>query len=278
MIIAFLFLFSYSNLYSFLEFRKGEKFDLIGDFGELKDGILGVSVRLRSWDKHFSVFSNNYKVLYSKNKISKYDKSILIIFDRDLGLNLEFFGNFICKDGKIFLMDDSKVFDVVVFDQYSGQIINPLFVIKSRNNLNGNFSFLGGGGNIFLKDKDNAKFELKGDMNLDLEFGGYSLILNFSKKNVGFLKPLNGIYYFEIFLNNNSIFRADFQSIYLDSNAYVLSESKDYQLDIFNIKRDNGSIEINNLEFTNGRNEIKIKYGDVYDANNSLIYRVTLNG
>ncbi|BCR21745.1 hypothetical protein [Borrelia sp. HM] len=276
MIIAFLFLFSCSNLYSFFEFKKGEKFDLVGDFGELKDGILGVGVRLRAWDTHFSVFSNNYKILYSKNKISKYDRSILIIFDKDLGLNLEFFGNFIYKAGRIFLKDDSKVFDIVVFDQYSGQIVNPLFVIKSRNNLNGNFSFLGG--NIFLKDKDNTKFELKGDVNLDLEFGSYSLILNFSKNNVGYSKSLNGIYYFEVFLNNKSIFRADFQSIYLENNAYVISENKDYQLDIFNIKRDNGSIEINNLEFTNGRNEIKIKYGDVYDAKNSLIYRFTLNG
>ncbi|AHH05105.1 hypothetical protein BmHG_00315 [Borrelia miyamotoi] len=276
MMIAFLFLFSCSNLYSFLEFGKGEKFDLVGDFGELKDGVLDIGIRLRAWDTHFSVFSNNYKIVYSRNKMSKYDRSILIVFDKDLGLNLEFFGDFIYKDEKVFLKDDSKVFDVVVFDQYSGQIVNPLFVIKNRNNLNSSFSFYLG--DIFLKGKGNTRFELKGDLNLELELGNYSLVLNFLKNNVRASKALNGIYYFEVFLNNNSIFRADFQSIFLDNNSYVISGDRDCELDVFNIKRDNGNIEINNLKFTSGRNEIKIKYGDVYDSNNSLIYRFTLNG
>ncbi|AHH03283.1 Hypothetical protein BHY_0332 [Borrelia nietonii YOR] len=273
MIIAFLFFFSFSNLYAFLEFGKGEKFDLVSDFGESKDDTLSIGIKLRALDTHFSIFSNNYKILYSRNKTSEYDGSILILFDKDLGLNLEFFGDFVYKNEKVFL-NDSKVFDVIVVDRYSGEIVNPLFVIKNRNNLNINSSFCLS--NILLKGKDDTMFELKGDV--DLELGNYGLVLNFSKKDVNTSKALNGIYYFEVFLNNNSIFRADFQSISLDNNSYVVSGDKNYNLDIFNIKRNNGNFEINNLEFTSGHNEIKIKYGDVYNTENSLTYRFTLNG
>ncbi|AHH08273.1 hypothetical protein baBA2_000298 [Borrelia anserina] len=276
MIIAvLLYLFNFSNLYSFLEFQKGEKFDLVSDFGESRDGDLSIGIRLRSLDTHFSIFSDNYEILYSRNKMSEYDGSILIIFDKDLSLCLEFFGDFVHKNEKVFLKNNNRVFDVVVIDQYSGQIVNPLFVIKNRNNLNiGSSFFLG---NILLKGKDNTMFELKGDVNLDLELGNYSLILNFLKKDVSSLKSLNGIYYFEVFLNNNSIFRADFQSMSLEDNSYILCENKDYNLDIFNIKKNKGSIEINSLEFTSGSNEIKIKYGDVYSTEHSLTYRFTLN-
>ncbi|AAX17645.1 hypothetical protein BT0307 [Borrelia turicatae 91E135] len=276
MIIAVLFFFNFFNLYAFLEFGKDEKFDLVSDFGELRNDTLSIGIKLRALDTHFSIFSNNYKILYSKNKVSEYDGSILIIFDKDLGFNLEFFGDFIYKDGKIFLKNDNKVFDVVVVDHYSGHIINPLFVIKNRNNLNINSSFLLS--NILLKGKDDTMFELKENIDLDLELGDYGLVLNFLKKDIGVAKAINGIYYFEVFLNNNSIFRADFQSMSLNGNSYVVFDNKDYNLDLFNIKRDNGNIEINNLEFTSGHNEIKIKYGDVYNTENSLTYRFTLNG
>ena len=46
--IIFFFLFSFSNLYSFLEFMGDEKFDLVSDFGEFRDDDLGIGIRLRS--------------------------------------------------------------------------------------------------------------------------------------------------------------------------------------------------------------------------------------
>ncbi|AHH10476.1 hypothetical protein bcCo53_000306 [Borrelia coriaceae] len=276
MVIAFLFFCTFSNLYAFLEFGKGEKFDLVSDFGESKDDTLSIGIKLRALDIHFSIFSNNYKILYYRNKMSENDRSVLIIFDKDLGFNLEFFGDFLYKNDKVFLKNNNKVFDVVVIDQYSGQVINPLFVIKNKNNLNINSSFLLG--NIFLKGKDDASFELKRGVDLGLELGSYGLVLNFLKKDISVLKDLHGIYYFEVFLNNKSIFRADFQSMALNGNSYVVFRDKGYNnLDVFNIKKDNGNIEINNLEFISGYNEIKIKYGDVYNTENSLIYRLTLN-
>ncbi|WP_051374064.1 hypothetical protein [Borrelia persica] len=274
--IVFLFLFVVSNLYSFLEFGKGEKFDLISDFGEIKDDALNIGIKLRALGTHFSVFSNNYKILYYKNKVNEYDKSVLILLDKDLGFNLELFGDFVYKDNQVFL-NDNKVFDVVVIDQHIGQIINPLFVIKNRDNLNIVSSFVVS--ELFLEGKDNIMFALKeGVVDLDLELGDYTLVLNFSKREVGNSKVLSNIYYFEVFLNNNSVFRADFQSMSLNGNSYVISRSQNYNLDVFNIKRDNGSIKIDNLEFTSGINEIKIKYGSVYNVNNSLTYRFTLNG
>ncbi|WP_024655493.1 hypothetical protein [Borrelia hispanica] len=276
MIITFLFFFSVSNLYSFLEFGKDEKFDLIDDFGEIKNDTLNIGIKLRALDTHFSIFSNNYKVLYSKNKINEYDKSVLIIFDKDLNFNLEFFGDFVYKDNKVFLMDN-KNFDIVVIDQYNRQIINPLFVIKSNNNLNIISSFFVS--ELFLKSKDDIVFSLKENVDLDLELGNYTLVLNFLKRDVAKeSKILSGIYYFEVFLNNNSVFRIDFQSIYLNGNSYVVSGDKNYNLNVFDLKKNNGSIKINNLEFINGNNEIKIKYGDVYNVENSLTYRFTLNG
>ncbi|ACH94560.1 hypothetical protein ACE4V3_02730 [Borrelia recurrentis] len=276
MIIIFLFLFSISNLYSFLEFGKDEKFYLIDDFGEIKNDTLNIGIKLRALDTHFSIFSNNYKVLYSKNKINEYDKSVLIIFDKDLNFNLEFFGDFIYKDDKVFLMDN-KNFDIVVVDQYNRQIINPLFVIKNRNNLNIISSFFVS--ELFLKSKDNIVFLLKENVDLDLELGNYTLVLNFLKRDVAKeSRILTGIYYFEVLLNNNSVFRIDFQSIYLNGNSYVVSGNKNYNLNVFDLKKNNGSIKIDNLEFTNGSNEIKIKYGDVYNVENSLTYRFTLNG
>ncbi|ACH93262.1 hypothetical protein [Borrelia duttonii] len=276
MIIIFLFLFSISNLYSFLEFGKDEKFDLIDDFGEIKNDTLNIGIKLRALDTHFSIFSNNYKVLYSKNKINEYDKSVLIIFDKDLNFNLEFFGDFVYKDDKVFLMDN-KNFDIVVVDHYNRQIINPLFVIKNRNNLNIISSFFVS--ELFLKSKDDIVFSLKENVDLDLELGNYTLVLNFLKRDVAKeSKILSGIYYFEVLLNNNSVFRIDFQSMYLNGNSYVVSGNKNYNLNVFDLKKNNGSIKIDNLEFTNGSNEIKIKYGDVYNVENSLTYRFTLNG
>ncbi|AFI31096.1 hypothetical protein [Borrelia crocidurae] len=276
MIIIFLFLFSISNLYSFLEFGKDEKFDLIDDFGEIKNDTLNIGIKLRALDTYFSIFSNNYKVLYSKNKINEYDKSVLIIFDKDLNFNLEFFGDFVYKDNKVFLMDN-KNFDIVVVDQYNRQIINPLFVIKNNNNLNIISSFFVS--ELFLKSKDDIVFSLKENVDLDLELGNYTLVLNFLKRDVAKeSKILSGIYYFEVLLNNNSVFRIDFQSIYLNGNSYVVSGNENYNLNVFDLKKNNGSIKIDNLEFTNGSNEIKIKYGDVYNVENSLTYRFTLNG
>ncbi|WP_246040026.1 hypothetical protein [Borrelia crocidurae] len=251
---------------------------MIDDFGEIKNDTLNIGIKLRALDTYFSIFSNNYKVLYSKNKINEYDKSVLIIFDKDLNFNLEFFGDFVYKDNKVFLMDN-KNFDIVVVDQYNRQIINPLFVIKNNNNLNIISSFFVSRLFLLLKSKDDIVFSLKENVDLDLELGNYTLVLNFLKRDVAKeSKILSGIYYFEVLLNNNSVFRIDFQSIYLNGNSYVVSGNENYNLNVFDLKKNYGSIKIDNLEFTNGSNEIKIKYGDVYNVENSLTYRFTLNG
>ncbi|AWG43215.1 hypothetical protein CR532_01585 [Candidatus Borreliella tachyglossi] len=274
MIIIFILLSTFANLYSFLEFRNGEKFDLVGDFGELKEDVLSLGIRLKALSTSVSIFSNNYKILYSKSKVREHDRSVLIIFDSDLRLNVEFFGDFVYKNEKIFLNDDSKIFDIVVVDQHKEQIINPLFVIKNRGNLNVN-SYLSLK-DILLRGKDDAVLELHRDLNLDVEFDNYGLVLSFLKKDNSTSRSLKGIYYFEVFLNNRSVFRSDFQSISLDDNSYVVSGGKNYNLNFLNIKRNDGNIEINNLKFTKGRNEIKIRYGDVYETENNLIYRFTL--
>ena len=274
--IIFLFLISFANLYSFLEFGKGEKFDLVRDFGELANDDLGIGIKLKSADTNISVFSNNYKVLYSKNKEREYENSILIVFDKDSALNLEFFGDFVYKNERIFFIDGNKIFDVVVIDQHRGHIINPLFVIKNRGNLTVGTSF--SLSNVLLKDKDDTILELQRNVNLDVEFGNYGLVLNLSKRNVNALNILKGIYYFEVFFNNKSVFRVKFQSIFLKNNSYVISGGNEYNSSFFNIKKNDGIIEINNLEFAKGKNEITIKYGDVYETGNKLTYRFVING
>ncbi len=100
-LIIFIFFFNILDLYSFLEFRNDEKFALVKDFGVLDNNKLNIGVRLRPLEKTISVFSNNYKILYSKNRPDG-DSSILIIFDNDLNLNLEVLGGFFYKLGKIF--------------------------------------------------------------------------------------------------------------------------------------------------------------------------------
>ncbi|QMU99103.1 hypothetical protein F0310_01515 [Borrelia sp. A-FGy1] len=272
--ILFLFLFIFSNLYSFLEFRGDEKFDLVSDFGEPRDDDLNIGIRLRSLDTSVSIFSNNYKILYSKNKEKEYERSILIIFDKDLGFDLEFFGNFVYKNEKIYFLDDNRIFDVIVIDQHKGNIINPLFVIKNKGNLSIDTSF--SLNNVLLKDKDGEMFELQKNTNLDVEFGNYGLILNFSKENINPSNSLKGIYYFEVFLNNMSVFRVKFQSIVLNNNLYVISGDDNY--DSSKIKRDNGILEIKNLEFAKEKNELVIKYGDIYETDKKLTYRFVING
>ncbi|UER67494.1 hypothetical protein LKV13_01545 [Borrelia sp. BU AG58] len=272
----FLFLFTFSNLHPFLEFGKGEKFDLVRDFGELVNDDLCVGIGLKAIGASISIFSNNYKVLYSKNKEKEYDRSILIVFDKDLALNLEFFGDFVYKNGRIFFINGSRIFDVVVVDHHRGQIINPLFVIKNRGNLTIDTPFVLG--SVLLKGKDDAMIELQKNINLDVEFGSYGLVLNFSKENINASSSLKGIYYFEVFLNNKSVFRAKFQSILLNDNSYVISGINNHDSSFSNIKGDNGVIEVNNLEFAKGKNEITIKYGDVYGAENRLTYRFVING
>ena len=121
-------------------------------------------------------------------------------------------------------------------------------------------------------------FELQKNTNLDLEFGNYGLVLNFSKENINASNSLKGIYYFEVFLNNKSVFRAKFQSILLNNNLYVVSGNENYNSSFSSIKRDNGIIEINNLEFAKEKNELTIKYGDVYETENKLTYRFVING
>ncbi|WKC57874.1 hypothetical protein [Borrelia sp. P9F1] len=276
--IVFLFLFSFVNLYSFLEFGRGEKFGLVRDFGEPLNGDndIGIGIKLQAVDTNISVFSNNYKILYSKNKEHEYERSVLIIFDKDSALNLEFFGDFVYKNERIFFADGNKVFDVVVIDQHRGYIINPLFVIKNRGNLTVGPSF--SLGSVLLKGKDDTMLELQRNTNLDMGFGNYGLVLNFSKGNANALNTLKGIYYFEVLLNNKSIFRVKFQSIFLNNNLYVVSGNKNHDLSLFNFKKDNGIIEINNLEFAKGKNEITIRYGDVYETEIKLTYRFVING
>ncbi|EEF84680.1 hypothetical protein QIA25_02125 [Borreliella spielmanii] len=275
-LIFFIFFFSILDLYPFLEFRNDEKFALVKDFGVLDNNKLNIGIRLRPLGKTVSVFSNNYKILYSKNRPDR-DSSILIIFDNDSNLNLEVLGGFFYKLGKIFLKDEKSVIDLVVNDPSAKKIINPLFVIKNRNNVVADTVYTLGG--VFLKGKgDDERLELSKNINLNVDFGQYSLLLYFYTQKVeSFENSLKGIYYFETILNNKSIFRSDFQNIFLINNTYVLAQEKNYGLDILNIKKDGGCLKINDLNFIKGKNELKIKYGDVYGNEKKIIYRFKLN-
>lgn len=275
-LIFFIFFFSILDLYPFLEFRNDEKFALVKDFGVLDNNKLNIGIRLRPLVKTVSVFSNNYKILYSRNRPDR-DSSILIIFDNDSNLNLEVLGGFFYKLGKIFLKDENSVIDLVVNDPSARKIINPLFVIKNRNNVVADTVYTLGG--VFLKGKgDDERLELPKNINLNVDFGQYSLLLYFHAQKVeSFENSLKGIYYFETILNNKSIFRSDFQSIFLINNTYVLAQEKNYGLDILNIKKDGGCLKINDLNFIKGKNELKIKYGDVYGNEKKIIYRFKLN-
>ncbi|APT00123.1 hypothetical protein Bmayo_01530 [Borreliella mayonii] len=259
-----------------MEFKNNEKFALIKDFGVLDNNKLNIGVRLRPLEKTVSVFSNNYKILYSKNSLNR-DGSILIIFDNDLNLNLEILGSFFYKLGKIFLKDEKSVIDLVVNDPGAKKIINPLFVIKNRNNLVAETVYTLG--RVFLKGKgDDERLELSKNINLNIDSGQYSLLLYFNTQKVeSFENSLKGIYYFEAILNNKSILRSDFQNIFLINNTYALAQEKNYRLDILNIKKDGGCLKINDLNFIKGRNELKIKYGDVYGNEKKIIYRFKLN-
>ncbi|WNY68528.1 hypothetical protein [Borreliella lusitaniae] len=275
-LIFFIFFFNILDLYPFLEFRNGEKFALVKDFGVLDNNKLNIGVRLRPLEKTISVFSNNYKILYSKNSLGK-KSSILIIFDNNLNLHLEVLGGFFYKLGKIFLKDENSVIDLVVNDPDTKKIINPLFVIKNRNNLvvDTVYSL----GRVFLKGKgDDERLELSKNINLNVDSGQYSLLLYFNTQKVkSFENSLKGIYYFEAILNNKSIFRSDFQNIFLINNTYALAQEKNYGLDILNIKKDGGCLRINDLDFIKGKNELEIKYGDVYGNEKKIIYRFKLN-
>ncbi|WKC85239.1 hypothetical protein [Borreliella lusitaniae] len=275
-LIFFIFFFNILDLYPFLEFRNGEKFALVKDFGVLDNNKLNIGVRLRPLEKTISVFSNNYKILYSKNSLGK-KSSILIIFDNNLNLHLEVLGEFFYKLGKIFLKDENSVIDLVVNDPDTKKIINPLFVIKNRNNLvvDTVYSL----GRVFLKGKgDDERLELSKNINLNVDSGQYSLLLYFNTQKVkSFENSLKGIYYFEAILNNKSIFRSDFQNIFLINNTYALAQEKNYGLDILNIKKDGGCLRINDLDFIKGKNELEIKYGDVYGNEKKIIYRFKLN-
>ncbi|WNY64864.1 hypothetical protein [Borreliella carolinensis] len=275
-LIIFIFFFNILDLYSFLEFRNDEKFALVKDFGVLDNNKLNIGVSLRPLEKAVSVFSNNYKILYSKNSLNK-DSSILIIFDNDLNLNLEVFGGFFYKLGKIFLKDENSVIDLVVNDPGTKKIINPLFVIKNWNNVVAETVYTLGG--VFLKGKgDDERLELSKNINLNVDSGQYSLLLYFhTQKAKSFENSLKGIYYFEAILNNKNILRSDFQNIFLINNAHILAQEKNYGLDILNIKKDGGCLKINDLNFIKGKNELKIKYGDVYGNEKKIIYRFKLN-
>ncbi|WP_424632333.1 hypothetical protein [Borreliella lusitaniae] len=275
-LIFFIFFFNILDLYPFLEFRNGEKFALVKDFGVLDNNKLNIGVRLRPLEKTISVFSNNYKILYSKNSLGK-KSSILIIFDNNLNLNLEVLGGFFYKLGKIFLKDENSVIDLVVNDPDAKKIINPLFVIKNRNNLVVDTVYSLGG--VFLKGKgDDERLELSKNINLNVDSGQYSLLLYFNTQKVkSFENSLKGIYYFEAILNNKSIFRSDFQNIFLINNTYALAQEKNYGLDILNVKKDGGCLRINDLNFIKGKNELEIKYGDVYGNEKKIIYRFKLN-
>lgn len=100
-LIVFVFFFNVLDLYPFLEFRNDEKFALVKDFGVLDNDKLNIGIRLKPLEKTVSVFSNNYKILYSKNRLDR-DNSILIIFDNDLNLNLEILGGFFINLEKSF--------------------------------------------------------------------------------------------------------------------------------------------------------------------------------
>ncbi|WNY63952.1 hypothetical protein QIA00_01525 [Borreliella americana] len=275
-LIVFIFFFNILDLYPFLEFKNDEKFALVKDFGVLDNNKLNIGVRLRPLKKTVSVFSSNYKILYSKNSLNR-DGSILIIFDNDLNLNLEVFGKFFYKLGKIFLKDENSIIDLVVNDPSAKKIINPLFVIKNRNNLVAETVYTLG--RVFLKGKgDDERLELSKNMNLNVDSGQYSLLLYFHTQKVeSFKNSLKGIYYFEAILNNRSILRSDFQNIFLINNTHTLAQEKNYGLDILNIKRDGGCLKINDLNFVKGKNELKIKYGDVYGNEKKIIYRFKLN-
>ncbi|WP_434245330.1 hypothetical protein [Borreliella burgdorferi] len=275
-LIVFIFFFNILDLYSFLEFRNDEKFALVKDFGVLDNNKLNISLRLRPLEKTVSVFSNNYKILYSKNSLNR-DGSILIIFDNDLNLNLEVFGGFLYKLGKIFLKNEKSVIDLVVNDPSAKKIINPLFVIKNRNNVVAETVYTLG--RVFLKGKgDDERLELSKNINLNVDSGQYSLLLYFHTQKVeSFENSLKGIYYFEAILNNKSILRSDFQNIFLINDTHTLAQEKNYGLDILNIKKDGGCLKINDLNFVKGKNELKIKYGDVYGNEKKIIYRFKLN-
>ncbi|WP_151059973.1 hypothetical protein [Borreliella turdi] len=275
-LIVFIFFFNILDLYPFLEFRNDEKFALVKDFGVLDNNKLNIGVRLRPLGKIVSVFSNNYKILYSKNRLDR-DGSILIIFDNDLNLNLEVLGGFLYKFGKIFLKDEKSVINLVVNDPSAKKIINPLFVIKNRSNIVADTVYTLD--RIFLKGKgDDERLELSKNMNLNVDSGQYSLLLYFHAQKVeAFENSLKGIYYFEVILNNKSILRSDFQNIFLINNTYALAQEKNYGLDILNIKKDGGCLKINDLNFIKGKNELKIKYGDVYGNEKKIIYRFKLN-
>nr|WP_214646552.1 hypothetical protein [Borreliella californiensis] len=259
-----------------MEFRNDEKFALVKDFGVLDNNKLNIGVRLRPLEKTVSVFSNNYKILYSKNSLNR-DGSILIVFDDDLKLNLEVFGSFFYKLGKIFLKDEKSVIDLVVNDPSAKKIINPLFIIKNRNNVVAETVYTLG--EVFLKGRgDDERLELSKNVNLNIDSGQYSLLLYFhAKKAESFENSLKGIYYFEAILNNKNIFRSDFQNIFLINNTHTLAQDKNYGLDILNIKKDGGCFKINDLNFIKGKNELKIKYGDVYGNEKKIIYRFKLN-
>ncbi len=174
-LIIFIFFFNILDLYSFLEFRNDEKFALVKDFGVLDNNKLNIGVRLRPLEKTISVFSNNYKILYSKNRPDG-DSSILIIFDNDLNLNLEVLGGFFYKLGKIFLKDEKSVIDLVVNDPSAKKIVNPLFVIKNRNNVVADTIYVLD--RVFLKGKgDDERLELSKNINLNVDSGQYSLII-----------------------------------------------------------------------------------------------------
>ncbi|WPM05998.1 hypothetical protein QIA41_02750 [Borreliella sinica] len=275
-LIVFIFFFNILDLYPFLEFRNDEKFALVKDFGVLDNDKLNIGVRLRPLEKVISVFSNNYKILYLKNRLDR-NSSILIIFDNDLNLSLEILGGFFYKLGKIFLKDEKSVIDLVVNDSNAKKIINPLFVIKNRNNVVAETVYTLG--DVFLKGKgDDERLELSKNINLNVDSGQYNLLLYFNTQKVeSFGNSLKGIYYFEAILNNNSIFRSDFQNIFLINNTYALTQEKDYGLDILSIKKDGGCLKINDLNFIKGSNELKIKYGDVYGNEKKIIYRFKLN-
>ncbi|WNY69461.1 hypothetical protein [Borreliella andersonii] len=278
-LIVFIFFFNILDLYPFLEFKNDEKFALVKDFGVLDNNKLNIGIRLRPLEKTVSVFSDNYKILYSKNSLNR-DGSILIIFDNDLNLNLEVFGKFFYKLGKIFLKDERSVIDLVVNDPSAKKIINPLFIIKNRNNVVAETVYTMG--KVFLKGKgDDEKLELSKNINLNVGSGQYSLFLYFRTQKVeSFENSLKGIYYFEAILNNKSILRSDFQNIFLINNTYTLAQEENYgldRLDILNIKKDGGCLKINDLNFVKGKNELKIKYGDVYGNEKKIIYRFKLN-
>ncbi|QFI14442.1 hypothetical protein QIA37_02090 [Borrelia sp. CA_690] len=274
-LIVFIFFFNVLDLYPFLEFRNDEKFALVKDFGVLDNNKLNIGVRLRPLEKIVSIFSNNYKVLYSKNRLDR--DSVLIIFDNDLDLNLEVLGGFFYKLGKIVLRDEKSVIDLVVNDPIAKKIVNPLFVIKNRNNVVPETVYTLG--KVFLKGRgDDEKLELSKNINLNVDSGQYSLLLYFHTQKVeSFKNSLKGVYYFEAILNNKSILRSDFQNIFFINNTYVLAQEKNYGLDILNIKKDDGCLKINDLNFIKGKNELKIKYGDVYGNEKKIIYRFKLN-